>query len=142
VVDPGDPVGVWRCRDGRGLPVAQRPSEDASARPLADQSQQHARHAAHAVLDLEPELAPGGWLVGDLELLEGRHSRDAIRLGRYFDSLSWPGGVDFGAVAGAGSDADSGLLAGGAGVPRSAGAVELGALELGALVWPRPSAFA
>jgi hypothetical protein len=47
--------------------------------------------------------------------------------------LSWPGGVAFGAVAGAGSDAAGARLTGAEGFRRPVGALELGAFELGAL---------
>ena len=56
----------------------QLPAEDAAPRPLPHEPQAHARHPAHAVLDLEAERAPVRGLVGDLELLERRH-----RAGRY-----------------------------------------------------------
>ena len=81
-----------------------------AARPLPHQPQQHARHLALAIRHVEPDRAPIRGLVGDLELLERRHVRDAIRRGGYFGSLSWPGGVAFGAVVGAGSGATAGSL--------------------------------
>ncbi len=147
VVDPGDPVRVRWCR-GRHGTIAERPSQDPAARPLPHQSQQDARHLARAVLDVEPGRAPVVGLVGDLELLERRHARDATRRGRYFGSLSWPGGVAFGAGSGsAAASGAAGSLTAVRGFTRStlgwgAGFAVGACCSTGALVLPRSGAFA
>src|SRR5215210_7370035 len=115
VVDPDGPVGVRPSANGCGLLMAERPANYAAARPLSHESQHHGRDPADVVLDVEPDRAPVGGLVGDLELLESRHAGDATRTGDYFGSLTWPGGVGFGAGSGATSGAVAGALTDGAG---------------------------
>src|SRR5215211_7624443 len=84
------PEGAVRMRPG-GLSrraVAERPVHDAASRALPGEPQPDARHPADAVLDVKPGRAPGAGLVGDLELVDARHARDATR--GPATSTAWP----------------------------------------------------